>query len=334
MPFSRDSYPILSLSNFRQIFKQFLTNRILKNPRQQRFFKTNDLKELLNFDDADSNTSDTSNQSRQPVSETAMYLRSEGLAYTVSRPRSKNRFDLLDERCQLKAATAQESDDDEAEIEEVHEEEAPSLRNEASSETSRRDHLRRLTKELSRRISEGRVDTEKPLFGREFVHPRGQKRRGTRVDGMRLSIVDRRAAYDTGDTEPVKKSRASTSANTDTSLGTRTTDPKQTEIMQSDVFLNALLARDSSAAELAGVPGDTAASQSGCSSSWDIIARKRASLDDDLRQEAIRIAQLAKEAIQQHRVENSSTQPTNVPGMLLLNSFFALIWCSVERALE
>ncbi|VEL28494.1 unnamed protein product, partial [Protopolystoma xenopodis] len=35
----------------RQIFKQFLTHRILKNPRQQRFFKTNDLTELFQLNE-------------------------------------------------------------------------------------------------------------------------------------------------------------------------------------------------------------------------------------------------------------------------------------------
>jgi DNA excision repair protein ERCC-6 len=31
----------------RQIFKHFLANRVLVNPKQQRFFKTNDLHELF-----------------------------------------------------------------------------------------------------------------------------------------------------------------------------------------------------------------------------------------------------------------------------------------------
>lgn len=35
----------------RQIFKQFLSNRVLDDPRQQRFFKTNDLHELFTFTD-------------------------------------------------------------------------------------------------------------------------------------------------------------------------------------------------------------------------------------------------------------------------------------------
>ena len=38
--------------HFRQIFKQFLANRVLKDPRQRRFFKTNDLYELFTLGDA------------------------------------------------------------------------------------------------------------------------------------------------------------------------------------------------------------------------------------------------------------------------------------------
>lgn len=35
--------------HFRQIFKQFLSNRVLKDPRQRRFFKANDLYELFSL---------------------------------------------------------------------------------------------------------------------------------------------------------------------------------------------------------------------------------------------------------------------------------------------
>lgn len=37
----------------RQIFKTFLTNKILKDPRQRRFFKTNDLHELFVYSGVD-----------------------------------------------------------------------------------------------------------------------------------------------------------------------------------------------------------------------------------------------------------------------------------------
>ena len=39
----------MCLSHFRQIFKQFLSNRVLKDPRQRRFFKANDLYELFSL---------------------------------------------------------------------------------------------------------------------------------------------------------------------------------------------------------------------------------------------------------------------------------------------
>lgn len=38
---------------FRQIFKQFLTNRVLKDPKQRRFFKSNDLYELFTLTSPD-----------------------------------------------------------------------------------------------------------------------------------------------------------------------------------------------------------------------------------------------------------------------------------------
>lgn len=44
----------------RQIFKQFLTNKVLKDPRQRRFFKSNDLYELFTLKEADDNGTETS----------------------------------------------------------------------------------------------------------------------------------------------------------------------------------------------------------------------------------------------------------------------------------
>lgn len=43
----------------RQIFKQFLTNKILKDPRQRRFFKSNDLYDLFTFDERDNQDTET-----------------------------------------------------------------------------------------------------------------------------------------------------------------------------------------------------------------------------------------------------------------------------------
>ncbi|KAJ1527811.1 hypothetical protein ONE63_007757 [Megalurothrips usitatus] len=44
----------------RQIFKQFLCNKVLKDPRQRRFFKSNDLLELFTLKETDDGTTETS----------------------------------------------------------------------------------------------------------------------------------------------------------------------------------------------------------------------------------------------------------------------------------
>ncbi|XP_059482382.1 DNA excision repair protein ERCC-6-like [Neocloeon triangulifer] len=44
----------------RQIFKQFLTNKVLKNPKQRRFFKSNDLFELFTLNEGKENSTETS----------------------------------------------------------------------------------------------------------------------------------------------------------------------------------------------------------------------------------------------------------------------------------
>lgn len=43
----------------RQIFKQFLTNKILQDPKQRRFFKMNDLHDLFTLDDGDDRSTET-----------------------------------------------------------------------------------------------------------------------------------------------------------------------------------------------------------------------------------------------------------------------------------
>jgi DNA excision repair protein ERCC-6 len=46
----------------RQIYKHFLTNKVLKNPQQKRFFKARDMKDLFTLQDDDGNGStETSN---------------------------------------------------------------------------------------------------------------------------------------------------------------------------------------------------------------------------------------------------------------------------------
>jgi len=68
----------------RQIFKQFLTNRVLKDPRQKRFFKPNELFELFTFNDG-----------KQGGTETEMIF--EGTGSAVPRPRKRGRRTVAEE---------------------------------------------------------------------------------------------------------------------------------------------------------------------------------------------------------------------------------------------
>lgn len=67
----------------RQIFKQFLSNRILKDPKQRRFFKSNELHELFILTDNSSNGTETG----------ALFA---GTGSEVSvKPKKVNRFDMM-----------------------------------------------------------------------------------------------------------------------------------------------------------------------------------------------------------------------------------------------
>ena len=64
----------------RQIFKQFLTNRVLRDPRQRRFFKSNDLYELFTLGSA----------GRGEMTETDAIFAGTGSQVVVPRKRKKN----------------------------------------------------------------------------------------------------------------------------------------------------------------------------------------------------------------------------------------------------
>lgn len=61
LSFSHSSTYIYFTPLFRQIFKQFLTNKILTNPKQRRFFRSGDLKDLFSLaeDEQDKQDSET-----------------------------------------------------------------------------------------------------------------------------------------------------------------------------------------------------------------------------------------------------------------------------------
>lgn len=53
---------IIKITIFRQIFKQFLTNKILSNPKQRRFFRSGDLKDLFSLAETDEKESNSETQ--------------------------------------------------------------------------------------------------------------------------------------------------------------------------------------------------------------------------------------------------------------------------------
>ncbi|KAF6779676.1 hypothetical protein AHF37_00829 [Paragonimus kellicotti] len=265
----------------RQIFKQFLTNRILKNPRQQRFFKTNDLNELLAFGD-DTETNGPSN----PAPETARYIRSEGLGHTICRTsgqraedsRSVNRFDLLMGRQKVAfkddAGESTSTDEEpESNEESVVKQPRSELNNVSDPVEARKTQLRQLARELSQRIGEGRLDDSPPIWkeatSRRTMH-RHSSRKGVRVDGKRIALIARRAQHDAGEGE----------CSSELTTHSVASFPKHSCVLSKDTFLSALLPQS-----------DTQGSS---------LANKRALLDEDMREEASRVALRALETIRQH----------------------------------
>lgn len=102
---------------YRQIFKQFLTNRVLKDPKQRRFFKSNDLFELFTLGDDNPQTgTETSAIFAGTNSDIRMsrrrHVRNSAAAAVKKR---QNRFDYLKEKERelgLDNGTASDGDDD------------------------------------------------------------------------------------------------------------------------------------------------------------------------------------------------------------------------------
>ena len=102
---------------YRQIFKQFLTNRVLKDPKQRRFFKSNDLFELFTLGDVNpSDGTETSAIFAGTNSDIKLHHRPhiQGSAAAAGK-RRVNRFDYLKEKERefgLEADAANDGDDD------------------------------------------------------------------------------------------------------------------------------------------------------------------------------------------------------------------------------
>ncbi|VDK32843.1 unnamed protein product [Taenia asiatica] len=156
---------------FRQIFKQFLANRVLKNPRQQRFFKINNLYELFSLGDA--RPSDA-NGGQRP--ESVSFFKAIGVPKHAV---TENRFDRLFASHPVKLQDIVSMSDEEDVKPEVVEVEGDVGEVEETS-AQREARLRAQARRLSRRLVERYT------------------RRGTHVDGRRIRGVERRSRFDEG----------------------------------------------------------------------------------------------------------------------------------------
>ena len=175
---------ILLLVNYlfspsRQIFKQFLTNRVLKNPRQQRFFKLSNIFDLFSLGESRSCGSN-----KDQVPESSTFFKEIGV------PRNaviENRFDRLfaSQSGKLHESGVATSDEEEAFPEESvgSQEEARDYEKGKETPAQREARLRAQARRLSRRLVERYT------------------KRGTHVDGCRIRGVERRARFDEGESK-------------------------------------------------------------------------------------------------------------------------------------
>lgn len=99
----------------RQIFKTFLTNKILKDARQRRFFKTNDLHELFTYTGADEDKSGTT-ESSALFAGTGSEVNKKKLSNKISSKTVPN----LEKRRRAKTVNAQNDDGEKSETNHKH----------------------------------------------------------------------------------------------------------------------------------------------------------------------------------------------------------------------
>ncbi|VDP49843.1 unnamed protein product [Schistosoma margrebowiei] len=293
----------------RQIFKQFLTNRILKNPRQQRFFKTNDLQELLTFED----------ESDIQIPETALYLKSEGMGHTLTNSLTENRFDILAKKLKDNPLQSKSShvnteiisgsdveDDDEKEEDEGEKESKVSVDDNfintllsPDAKNKRTEQLRQLAKEISRRIAEECSNKDNPVESvtkqsKEMTsnkHSLNRKRksdtRGIRVDGKRIKLVAKQCRYDVGEGMDISLSRNQLAESVKATSSNA----------ENDNFIQSVLASSCFSSNYLSINKQDYSTVSS-------FKEKRSMVDQDTRDEASRVAKEALKNIQKFHKSN------------------------------
>lgn len=158
----------------RQIFKQFLTNRVLKNPHQQRFFKLASVQELFTL--SDEIASRPSDANGGIPTKHASFFKAVGVPKHAV---TENRFDALFSANPSKLKELEKASDDDD----------PDISAEVNNDSERREE--------TPAEREMRLRAQARRLSRQLVE--SYTRRGTRVDGRRIRGVARRSRLDEGE---------------------------------------------------------------------------------------------------------------------------------------
>ena len=123
----------------RQIFKQFLTNRVLKDPKQRRFFKSNDIFELFTLGSKDEVGTETSALFAGTGSDVRMPRHTAVAPTPTSKALKPNRFDKMRQE----------------------KKEAEKDSNHHGFEASELERMREMARKLSRQMEEAKRKKEK-----------------------------------------------------------------------------------------------------------------------------------------------------------------------------
>lgn len=154
----------------RQIFKQFLSNKVLKNPKQRRFFKTNDLFELF-----------TLNEGKENSTETAAIFAGTGSEVAVPRKRDF----LKNATVPVAPKKVQFSDDKIAKMRELAQRLSKQITQKAKGETTKTDESETVIKK----------EPEKEAVAIKEKRKKHKKKKGAKFEGERVTNLVKQRDY-------------------------------------------------------------------------------------------------------------------------------------------
>lgn len=167
---------------------------MLKNPRQQRFFKINDLVELFTLGDDVKNKSEGEGTSDRFRNQSVAFFKGVGVDNSIIASLNftqENRFNTL--FTNTKIPELEPSSDDTSDVEPGEEK--------GESEEDREFRLRALSRKLSQQLAAENSSKKR--------RHRTKRKHGMRIDGHRIRLVDRSSDYDEGDDDLEEESSSS-----------------------------------------------------------------------------------------------------------------------------